>query len=193
MARDVAGRPTRPDDLEHPRQGVARHCRVTRQEIKCRRFNHAAIATQRPSISQTRKARATGKTSRQSASRGRVVWSGASRSTRIKDRTERRKPSAWRSGNPKTSLSVNAVSIARSENFRCAPRRPDGDGVHASVASAESQSVMSPRWTSARSYSGQFPTRYFVLYLGCTLDFMPRSWSVGSHNGQAIDRCSAGV
>ena len=85
-----------------------------------------AIATQRPSISQTRKARANGKTSRQSASRGRVVWSGASRSTRIKDRTERRKPSAWRSGNPKTSLSVNAVSIARSENFASALSRSPG-------------------------------------------------------------------
>jgi len=92
-----------------------------------------------------------------------VVWSGALRSTSIKDRTDRRKPSAWRSGNPKTSRSVNAVSIARSENFLCAPRRPDGAGVHASVASSESQRVMSPRWTSARSYSGQFPTRYVVL------------------------------
>ena len=44
--------------------------------------------------------------------RERVVWSGASRSTCIKNSTHRRKPSAWRSGNPKTSRSVNAVSIA---------------------------------------------------------------------------------
>ena len=41
-------------------------------------------------------------------------------------KSERRKPPACPSGNWKTSLSVNADSIARSENFGCAPRRqPD--------------------------------------------------------------------
>ena len=84
----------------------------------------------------------------------------------IKERTDRKKPSAWRKGNRKTSRSVNAVSIARSENRCCPPGRPDRDGRHASLASAESQSVTSPRCTSARSYACQFSTRYFVLYDG---------------------------
>ncbi len=90
----------------------------------------------------------------------------------------------WRSGSPNTSRSVNAVSIAWSENLRCAPRRPDGAGFHASIASGESQNVTSPRRTSARSYAGQFPTRYLVLYFGCTREFIPRSCSFGRHNGQ---------
>ena len=47
--------------------------------------------------------------------------------------------------------------------------------------------VTSPRWTSARSYAGQFPTRYFVLYMGCTLDFTSRSCPFGRHDGQGRD------
>ena len=54
--------------------------------------------------------------------------------------------------------------VAQSENVFGAPGRPDGDGRHASVASAESHSVTSPRWTKACSYADPFPTRYFVLY-----------------------------
>ena len=42
------------------------------------------------------------------------------------------------------------------------------------MASAESHRITSPRWTSARSYSRQFPTRYVVLYFGGTLDFISR-------------------
>jgi len=61
--------------------------------------------------------------------------------------------------------------IERSEYFFGPPGRPDGVGLNASIASTESQSVTSPRRTSACSYSGQFPTRYFVLYFGCTLEF----------------------
>ena len=91
------------------------------------------------------------------------MWSGASRSTPINDKTDRKKPSAWRTGTRKTRRSVNAVSIAQSENFFGAPGRPDGDGRHASVASAESHSVTSPRWTKACSYADQFPTRYLTL------------------------------
>ena len=98
------------------------------------------------------------------------MWSGAARSTPINDKTDRKKPSAWRKGNRKTRRSVNAVSIAQSENVFGAPGRPDGDGRHASVASAESHSVTSPRWTKACSYADHFPTRYFVLYFGWTFD-----------------------
>ena len=86
------------------------------------------------------------------------MWSGAARSTPINDKTDRKKPSAWRTGTRKTRRSVNAVSIAQSENVFGAPGRPDGDGRHASVASAESHSVTSPRWTKACSYADQFPT-----------------------------------
>ena len=38
------------------------------------------------------------------------------------------------------------------------------------MAAGESQSVRLPRSTSERSYSGQLPTRYLILYFGCTLD-----------------------
>ena len=85
------------------------------------------------------------------------MWSGAARSTPINDKTDRKKPSAWRKGTRKTRRSVNAVSIAQSENVFGAPGRPDGDRRHASVASAESHSVTSPRWTKACSYADQFP------------------------------------
>ena len=100
-----------------------------------------------------------------------VVWSGAARPACIKPKIDRKKPSVWRNGRRKTSRSVSAVSIARSEYFLGPPGRPDGAGLHAAIASSESQSVTSPRWTSASSYAGQFPTRYLVLYFGCTLEF----------------------
>ena len=117
------------------------------------------------------------------------MWSGAARSTPINDKTDRKKPSAWRKGNRKTRRSVNAVSIAQSENFFGAPGRPDGDGCHASVASAESHSVTSPRWTKACSYADQFPTRYFVLYFGWTFDLMSRSCTRSGHRGQRAYSC----
>ena len=118
-----------------------------------------------------------------------VVWSGAARSTPINDKTDRKKPSAWRKGNRKTRRSVNAVSIAQSEIVFGAPGRPDGDGRHASVASAESHSVTSPRWTKACSYADQFPTRYFALYFGWTFDLMSRSCTRSGHRGQRADSC----
>ena len=116
-------------------------------------------------------------------------WSGASRSTPINDKTDRKKPAAWRKGNRKTRRSVNAVSIAQSENGFGAPGRPDGDGRHASVASAERYSVTSPRWTKACSYADQFPTRYFVLYCGWTFDIMSRSCTRSGHRGQRAYSC----
>ena len=69
------------------------------------------------------------------------------------------------------------------------PGRPDGDGRHASVASAESHSVTSPRWTKACSYADQFPTRYFVLYFGWTFDLMSRSCTRSGHRGQRAYSC----
>ena len=101
----------------------------------------------------------------------------------------RKKPSAWRTGTRKTRRSVNAVSIAQSENFFGAPGRPDGDGRHVSVASAESHSVTSPRWTKACAYADQFPTRYFVLYFGWTFDLMSRSCTRSGHRGQRAYSC----
>ena len=60
---------------------------------------------------------------------------------------------------------------------------------HASVASAESHSVTSPRWTKACSYADQCPTRYFVLYFGWTFDLMSRSCTRSGHRGQRADSC----
>ena len=117
------------------------------------------------------------------------MWSGAARSTPINDKTDCQKPSAWRTGTRKTRRSVNAVSIAQSENVFGAPGRPDGDGRHASVASAESPSVTSPRWTKACSYADPCPTRYFVLYFGWTFDLMSRSCTRSGHRGQRAYRC----
>ena len=117
------------------------------------------------------------------------MWSGAARSTPINDKTDRKKPSAWRKGTRKTRRSVNAVSTAQSENVFGAPGRPAGDGRHASVASAESHSVTSPRWTKACSYADQCPTRYFVLYFGWTFDLMSRSCTRSGHRGQRAYSC----
>ena len=68
-----------------------------------------------------------------------------------------------------------AVSMARSEYWSCPLRLPTPAAAHVAIASGVSQRVTSPRRTRARSYSAQFPTRYVVLYFGCTLDFTSRS------------------
>ncbi len=116
-----------------------------------------------------------------------LVVSAASRSAPIKARTDRTNPSVWRKGKLKTSRRTNAVSIVTSENRFCPPGRPEGDGRHASVASAESHRVTSPHWTSARSYSRQFPTRYVVLYFGGTLDFIRRIVRRPRQQDQPVD------
>ena len=87
-------------------------------------------------------------------------------------------------------LSVRAVSMARSEYCRCPPRLPTPTASQVAIASGANHTVISPRWTSARSYAGQFPTWYCVLYFGCTLDFMSRSCTCCRHDGQEVDRGS---
>ena len=77
--------------------------------------------------------------------------------------------------------------MATSEYCSCPPRLPTPTASHVAIASGVNHRVTSPRWTSARSYAGQFPTRYFVLYLGCTLDFTSRSCPFGRHDGQGRD------
>ena len=67
---------------------------------------------------------------------------------------------------------------------------PTPTASQAAIASGANHTVISPRWTSARSYAGQFPTWYFVLYFGCTLDFMSRSCTCCRHDGQEVDRGS---
>ncbi|MFT5151058.1 MAG: hypothetical protein ACI841_001044 [Planctomycetota bacterium] len=47
--------------------------------------------------------------------------------------SERKKPSAWHSGNRNTRRSVRAVSIARSEYLRGAPRLVEGLAFHALI------------------------------------------------------------
>ena len=86
------------------------------------------------------------------------------------------------------SRSVSAVSMARSEYCRCPPRLPTPTASQVAIASGANHTVISPRWTSARSYAGQFPTWYFVLYFGCTLDFMSRSCTCRRYDGQEVDR-----
>ena len=88
------------------------------------------------------------------------------------------------------SRSVSAVSMARSEYCSCPPRVPTPTASQVAIASGANHTVISPRWTSARSYAGQFPTWYFVLYFGCMLDFMSRSCTCCRHEGQEVDRGS---
>ena len=83
--------------------------------------------------------------------------------------------------------SVSAVSIARSEYYSCPPRLPTPAAAHVVIASGASHRVTSPRWTSARSYAGQLPTWYFVLYFGWILDFTSRSFAFGRHDSQGTD------
>ena len=80
--------------------------------------------------------------------------------------------------------SVRAVSMARSEYWSCPLRLPMPGAAQAVIASGVSQRVTSPRRTSVRSYAGQFPTRYLVLYFGWTLDFTSRSCGLDQHYGQ---------
>ncbi len=77
--------------------------------------------------------------------------------------------------------------MARSEYWSCPFRLPTPAAAHVVIASGVSQSVTSPRCTRALSYSGQFPTRYLVLYFGWTLDFTSRSCPGGRHDGQNTD------
>ena len=108
------------------------------------------------------------------------MGSGAARSTPINDKTDRQTPSAWRTGTRKTRRSVNAVSIAQSENVFGAPGRPDGDGRHASVASA--------RAPASRPLAGPRPAR--------TLTHAPRDTSSCTSDGPLIscrDRAPAPV
>src|SRR4030095_16069427 len=74
-----------------------------------------------------------------------------------------------------------------SEYCSCPPRLPTPAASHVAIASGASHTVRSPRWTSVRSYAGQLPTRYLVLYVGCPLDCIPRSCSTGCYDNQGID------
>ena len=67
------------------------------------------------------------------------------RSTFISLKIEFRKPSVWRSGRWKTRRRVSAVSIATFEHLSWPPRLPFGSGLHAAMASGDSQTVTSPR------------------------------------------------
>ena len=88
------------------------------------------------------------------------------------------------------SRSVSAVSMARSDYCRGPPRLPTPTASQVAIASGATHTVISPRWTSARSYADQFRTWYCVLYFGCTLDFMSRSCTCCRHDGQEVDRGS---
>ena len=77
--------------------------------------------------------------------------------------------------------------MATSDYCNWPPRLPTPAASHVAIASGVNHRVTSPRWTSARSYAGQSPTRYFVVYLGCTLDFTSGSCPFGRHDGQGRD------
>ena len=109
------------------------------------------------------------------------MWSGAARSTPINDKTDRKKPSAWRTGNRKTRRRVNAVSIAQSrERLRRAwstgrRRAPRVRGV-------------GQRATASRPLAGPRPAR--------TLTNAPRDTSSCTADGPLIscqDRAPAAV
>jgi len=57
------------------------------------------------------------------------------------------------------------------------PRVPAAAGAQVAIASGDSHSVTSPRPTGARLQEAQFATRYVVLSVGKTLEFIPPVWS----------------
>ena len=78
--------------------------------------------------------------------------------------------------------------MATSEYCSCPPRLPTPTASHVAIASGVNHRVTSPRWTSAPSYAGQLPTRYFVLYLGMHSSTSRRDHaSFGRHDGQGRD------
>ena len=78
----------------------------------------------------------------------------------------------WAVGASLTALGNPTAHALREGRAICLPTPA---AAHVAIASGVSQRVTSPRRTRARSYSAQFPTRYVVLYFGCTLDFTSRS------------------
>ena len=84
-----------------------------------------------------------------------------------------------------TEMKLLPATSAAASILGSGPLAPDGPGVQESAASGANQGVMSPRCTSARSYSAQLLTWYFVLYLGWTLDtrrlrlLLLRMWRIG--------------
>ena len=77
------------------------------------------------------------------------------------------------------AVSIRDVDVGRRyvgqrlfENFPGPPGQPDSVGLNAANALSDSQSVASPRRRSESSYAAQFPTRYLVVNIECTLDFI---------------------
>ena len=117
------------------------------------------------------------------------MWSGAARSTPINDKTDRKKPSAWRKGTRKTRRRVNAVCDRTVRERLRRAWSTDGDGRHASVARQ--------RATASRPLAGPRPARTLTNSprdpSSCTsegtVDLMSRSCTRSGHRGQRADSC----
>jgi len=107
---------------------------------------------------------------------------------------------------------LEALQLQRlesTEHFRAAPSpkqfmppvgcwRPRHDRILRDPQSDVASLHEGSRCTRAWSYSAQLLTRYFVLYLGWTLDFMPAAWPIrpirrerlGAGSPQARESCT---
>ena len=98
-----------------------------------------------------------------------VVWSGTGRRASIRWNKDFMNPSVCRKGRWKRSLRGRTVSIARSEYFCCLPGFPDFGDFHDFSADNDIHRVSEPLLQREDSYSLQFVTLDFGLYLGLRL------------------------
>jgi hypothetical protein len=107
-------------------------------------------------------ARARG-TSRPTARRDSVVWSGTGRSKPSRRMTEPINPSVWRSASWNSAFRVSAVRIASGKYQAYPPRVVRGAARQAAIASSVNHTVRLPRRRKLASWAGQFITRRFCL------------------------------
>ena len=90
-------------------------------------------------------------------------------------------------------IDVRKPCVYRRGQVEDKPKRQRG--FDAGIASWTNHTVISPRWTSARSYADQFPTGSLVLDFGDMLDCISRScnsvltmarMSIVAHRGRGI-------
>ena len=92
--------------------------------------------------------------------------SGPGRGTASRRSFPHESPGADAGAGDRSARSVSADAMATWDYCSCPPRVPTPNGrPRAAIASDINHRVTSPRLSSARSYAGQFPTRYFVVYL----------------------------
>src|SRR4051812_44171474 len=102
-------------------------------------------------------------TSKVSARRLSVEWSGTASVRPRRSMIEPMRPSVCRRASRNTARSVSAVRIASGEYHACPPRVGRGSARQAAIASSLNQIVKLPRWRRLASYAAQFVTLRFCF------------------------------